>query len=116
MSCVVTGGLDFYWSMCVKALVPGVVIMLMLLWPLGCAIRRTPYIPAARTVGYLALMGIEVATPSVAMTVLQTFCCETFDDEWFLRAELTLACDMSIRRTKWVAFAGVFAAGYLIGE
>ena len=38
-------------------------------------------------------MGIEVATPSVATTVLRTFCCEAFDEEWFLRAELTLACD-----------------------
>ena len=108
--------MDFYWSMCIKALVPAVVIALMLLWPLGCAIRRAPYIPAARTVAYLALMGIEVAIPSVATTVLQTFCCEAFDDEWFLRAQLTLACDRSIRRSKWVAFAGVFAVVYLVGE
>ena len=116
MSCIASGGLDFYWSMCVKVLMPVGVIALMSLWPLGCAVRRAPYIPAARTVGYLALMGIEVATPSVATTILQTFCCEAFDEEWFLRAEMTLACDASMRRTKWVAFAGVFTVVYLVGE
>ena len=46
---------------------------------------------------------------------MQVFSCQKFDDEWFLRAELTLACDGSDRRNKWIAYASFCTAIYPIG-
>ena len=116
MSCIVTGGLDFYWKMGIKTVIPPAIVLLLFLWPLSCILRCKPYLPAARTVGFVTLFGIEIMTPSVATTALQTFACSEFDGGWYLRTELTLACDSSVRRARWVGYA-IFCSGvYLVGE
>ena len=116
MACVVSGGMSFYWRMCIKTLIPPSVVFLLFLWPLSLKMRCEAWLSAARTVAYAALLGIEVVTPSVATTVLQTFACDRFDDGWYIRAELTLPCDESVRRRAWQAYAVFSTCVYFIGE
>jgi len=122
MTCLVSATMDFYWRMALKSLIPIGAIFLLWLWPLGCLTFRKPHTLAMRTAAKLTLLLLEIVTPSVATTVMQTFACSGFDDGgddkvWFMRAELTLACDKGggARRRKWVAVAGVFIAGYAVG-
>lgn len=115
MSCAVSSGIDFYWKMCIRTLAPIGAVLVLCLWPLSCIALRKPYVPAARKAAKLALILLEVMTPSVTTGVIQTFTCDKFDSGWFLRDELTLACDGSARRRKWVAVASVFIVVYPIG-
>ena len=115
-SCVVTGGLDVYWKTLINALLPLGVITLLFLYPLTCWLRGKPYTPAARTAGGLALLGLEIVTPSVLTSVLQIFSCHEFSNGWFLRAELIQHCDGSMRRIKWAVFAVFGTIVYLVGE
>ena len=115
MSCIVSAGMDFYWSMCLTAIVPPCVVLVLWLWPLSCIARRVPHEIATRTAAGLTLLGLEVIAPAVATTVLQTFVCDKYDNGWFLRAELTLPCDDGQRRQKWLVFSGLCVAIYPVG-
>ena len=115
MSCAVSSGIDFYWKMCIRTLAPIGAVLVLCLWPLSCIALRKPYVPAARKAAKLALILLEVMTPSVTTGVIQTFTCDKFDSGWFLRDELTLACDGSDRRNKWIAYASFCTAIYPIG-
>ena len=115
MSCIVAGGMSFYWRMVITTIIPPALIVVIFLWPLGCIMRRQPYLPAARSAGYLTLVGLEIITPTVLTTVLQTFVCEEIDGGWFLRAQLTLECDETGHRHAWQAYAAVCAVVYLAG-
>jgi hypothetical protein len=115
MSCVVTGGMDFYGKMCIRTLVPPALISLLWLWPLSCIALRKPHAQAVRMAAKLTLVGLEIVTPKVATNVMQVFACTEFDGGWYLRSELTLACDDSARRSKWVVFAAFFIILYPIG-
>jgi len=115
MSCIASSTTDFYWKMCVRALVAPAALFVLWLWPLSCIARGKPYERAVAVAAKLSLTGLEVITPSVATNVMQTFACSEFDDGWFLRAELTIPCDGSARRQKWVAIASMFIAIYPIG-
>jgi len=115
MSCVVTGGMDFYWKMCIRTLVPPALISVLWLWPLSCIARRKPHARAVTMASKLTLVGLEIVTPKVATNVMQAFACTEFGGDWYLRSELTIACDGSTRRIKWVVYAGCCAAAYLIG-
>ena len=115
MPCVATGGIDFYWKMCIRTLVPPVLISLLWLWPLSRIARRKPHVQAARTAAKLTMLVLEITTPKVATNVMQVFACTEFDGNWYLASELTIACDSSARRAKWVTLAGVCVALYPIG-
>lgn len=115
MSCVVNGGMDFYWKMCMRTLVPPALICLLWLWPLSCFVRHKPHARAVHTAAKLTLVGLEIATPKVATNIMQVFSCAQFGNEWYLRAELTLACDGSVRRGKWVLYSGLCIALYPVG-
>ena len=116
MSCVIPGGMSFYWRMCIKTLIPPGVTFLLFLWPFSLKVRCQSWLAAARTVAYVVLLGIEVVAPSVATTVLQTFACDRFDGDWYLRTELTLSCDDSVQRRAWQAYAVIATFVYCIGE
>ena len=115
MSCVVSSTMDFYWQMCFRAVVPVGAIFVLWLWPLSCVARRKPYTNALRKTVKFTLSGLEVITPSVATAVMQTFACDEYDSGWFLRAELTLACDGSMRRQRWIFCASFFTLIYPVG-
>ena len=115
MSCVASGGMDFYWKMCIRTVIPPAFVLLLWLWPLSCLVRRKPHAQAARTAAKLTLVGLEIATPKVATNVMQVFACSRFGDEWYLRAELTLSCEQSARRNNWVLYSGLCIAIYPVG-
>ena len=92
------------------------VILLMWLWPAICRIRCKPHIQGARIAAKLTLLGLEMITPSVTTSILQTFACDEYDDGWFLRAELTIQCGRSnAHRRLWLFFAGLMVAVYPFG-
>jgi hypothetical protein len=52
---------------------------------------------------------------SRARSQVQTFICDDFEGDSFLRAQLTIDCDGSVRRRRWVAFSCVGLAVYPVG-
>lgn len=53
---------------------------------------------------------------AVSTTITQTFACDKVDGDYFLRAQMTLACDSSsTRRQTWVTFAVFMLLAYPIG-
>ena len=52
----------------------------------------------------------------VSTTITQTFACQKIDDEFFLRADMTVACDpFSARRQWWKNYAYCMLLLYPIG-
>ena len=51
---------DFYSKLCVKTLVPIVLLLLLWTWPFSLFIMRKPYMDAVRKAAGLTLMGLEV--------------------------------------------------------
>jgi hypothetical protein len=71
MSCIASGTTDFYWKMCMRALVAPAAISVLWLWPLSCIARGKPYARAVAVAAKLSLTGLEVITPSVATNAMQ---------------------------------------------
>ena len=102
----------FYTTLLFKTVGPFAIIALVFFYPL---IKRGD--PAAwRTSARYSLIFLELILPSTTTTIGQTLSCEKFDDGYFLRAQLSVACDASNRRRSWVAFASFMIFVYPIGE
>ena len=53
---------------------------------------------------------------AVSTTIVQTFVCVKIDEEYLLRAHLTLSCDpSSARRRMWKTWATIMMVAYPIG-
>ena len=115
MSCIASASMDFYWGTCVRTLIPPIFILMVFSWPFIRKLQRKPYIEEARAAAYVSLVALEVITPVLSTKLLQHYLCTQFDNGWFLRAELTLPCDASPRRRKWLIVASLFTIIYPIG-
>ena len=113
----------FYDVLVLKTLSPIVVLVTLLMnfayrWIAGESSAN-----ARRTAAKWSLVVLEFVVSSVSTTVTQTFQCieydddngEIPDDELYLRAELTLACDGSTKRRLYLAYAGCMVALFPIG-
>jgi hypothetical protein len=114
---------SFYDALVFKTLSPMVVLALLWMnfayrWIAGksCANAR-------RTAAKWSLVVLEFIVSSVSTTVMATFQCIEYDDDngeiknddLYLRAELTLACDGSTKRRLYMAYAGCMVALFPIG-
>jgi hypothetical protein len=65
--------------------------------------------------GPKTVKGTSPSTSPATNVAFEPGQCSEFDDGWFLRAELTIPCNGSARRQKWVAIASLLLAVYPIG-
>ena len=70
---------------------------------------------ATTSVKRLALLLLEITLPNISTSLIQVFVCTRFDHGAFLRESLTLSCDASGQRIRWVVFAAVALAVYIAG-
>ena len=131
---------SFYHTVLFKAVAPFVAVALLWCYPLGMRLllgRSTK--STMITVKRLSLLLIEIVLPSIATSLVQVclrdcacvcvfghcsygasrrqvFVCDSFDGKAsFLRAQLTIHCDGSDGRARWVSFAAVALAVYVLG-
>ena len=102
----------FYTTLLFKTVGPFVIVALLFFYPI---IKRGNPV-AWRTSARYSLIFLELILPSTTTTIGQTLSCEKFDDGFFLRTQLSVACDGSNRRRTWVAYACCMIAIYPIGE
>ena len=107
--------MTFYSQVVFKVSAPVVAIGLIWCYPLSKVLRGQPSDEASNTVKRVALLMLELTLPSITTTLIQVFLCDRFDDGAFLRAMLTLRCDDSDTRARWVAFAVVGLVVYPLG-
>ena len=107
---------SFYDKLVFKTVSPVVVISLLWTPTLVKYITRKESANSARTAARWSLFLLELIVSSVSTSVVQTFACTGFDDDWYLTAELTLACDASPERKLYQAYSGFMIIVYPIGE
>lgn len=106
----------FYTVLVMKTIGPFCVIALLFCFPLACYSARRPYRGAWHTSARLSLLCLEIVLPSVTTTVMETLVCDEFDDGFFLRSQLSIACDGSPNRTTWVLYACLMMLVYPVGK
>ena len=107
---------DFYSILLIKSLGTLVPVGMLGIYPMTLRIRGKPYDDASQFAKRIALIWLEIVLPSVSVTIASAFVCEEFEHGFFLRAQLTLACDGSDRRMAWVYLASLMTLLYPIGE
>ena len=115
LGCVVRGA-TFYDRVVFKT--SGLVVSILLLWcyPLSLTLRgKSTLLVAKRTAKRLSLLLLEITLPTITTSLIQVFVCDRFENESFLREQLTLACDSSGERLRFVVFAATALMVYLIG-
>ena len=98
---------DFYLKVQVKTIGPVAAIALLWLYPGFCLTARLPHRQATQFASEYSLYLLELLLPSISTTLSQVLVCSKFEDGWFLRAQLTLRCDNSLRRQRWLAYTAV---------
>ena len=101
----------FYQKLVVKAVGPVLVLALLWLKPL---VDGKP--ASSQLASKLSLLWLELIYTSVSTTIFETFACDEFDGErFYLRVELTLACDGSSVRQGWLIYATFMLLVYSLG-
>ena len=95
----------FYHKLLLSTLAPLGVITLFWLPAFKRRITGTRSTKAERTAANWSIFLLEFIVSSVSTVVVQTFSCDKFDDELFLRAELVLKCDGSDERKLYLTHA-----------
>ena len=108
--------MSFYDTLLFKAIGPLVVLAALWIWPFILAIKRKPRASATQQAAKLSLRWLELVYISVSTTILQCFMCENIDNNFYLRANLTLPCNGTGRRQAHVLFAALMVLTYPIGE
>ena len=111
----VTSDVTFYHKLAVKVFAPLVIIGLLWCYPLSKALHGQPNEEASRTIKRVVLLMLELVLPSITTSLIQVFICSKFDNGSFLREELTLSCDDSGQRARWVAFTVAGLLAYPLG-
>ena len=111
----VASGMTFYDQVMVKALGPVAAIGLLACPPLYNTLRGQPSDEANRTSKRFGLLLLELTLPSITTALIQVLLCSQFDDGAFVRDELTLACDDSDHRVRWVTIACIGLVVYPLG-
>ena len=106
----------FYTTLLIKTVGPFVVLALLWTYPLFCFMIRKPSRSAWNFSARWSLVFLEVIVSATTTAIVQTLACDEFDDGHFLRVQLTLACDGSPHRRKWVIFAWLMGAVYPLGS
>lgn len=117
VDCIFTNlGSWFYSTLVIKTIGP--IIPLVLLWLWVVAATREGGIQAQkrmRTAAQFSILWIQLILPSVSTTTVQTFVCESFDDDDFLAVELTVSCSSRRHRFFWKPWAIFSLLIYPIG-
>ena len=111
MGCVLPST-DFYFSVLVKTVGPLVVVGLLWLYPAFYIVTRSSRGQAMQFATEYSLYLFEVLLPSISTTLSQALMCDKFENGWFLRAQLTLPCDRSPRRQRWVFVTSLAIVAY----
>ena len=115
---------SFYDALLFKTLSPLVVLALLWTIPMYQWITGKSTTHVRRTAAKWSLFLLEFIAASVSTTVTQTFECDEYDDDdgadpdddLYLRAELTLACDGSTKRRLFLAYGWCMMLVYPVGE
>ena len=101
----------FYQKLVVKTVGPALVLPFLWLKPL---VDGKP--SSSQLASKLSLLWLELIYTSVSTTIFETFACDEFDGErFYLRVELTLACDGSSVRQGWLIYATFMLLVYSLG-
>ena len=91
--------------------------VIFIIWVVPSAVNRCSPIDLKMPEGFqgkMTILFLELVLPSVSRAIFQTFVCSRYDGAFFLRAQLSLACDDSWSRRGWVIYAVVCLVAYPI--
>lgn len=105
----------FYTNLLFKTLGPFAAIALLWIYPLVCRILRKDSRSAWHFSARMSLIFLEIIVPSTTTSIVQALACEKFDDGYYLRVQLSLACDGQPHRMRWVYYSWLMLAIYPLG-
>ena len=111
----VTTETTFYHKMVCAILLPFAGICVLCCYPLSEWLRGRPSSAATGTVKGLSMLLLVVTLPGISTCLVQVFVCDSFDDGSFLRAQLTMSCNASEQRTRWLVVATLGLVIYPVG-
>jgi len=105
----------FYGNLKIKTIAPLVPLVLLWLPSLTGRLRCKDTVTSDRRAAGFSVLWLVIILPSTASTIFSAFVCDSFEDGFFLRADLVLPCNDGQNRRFNVLWAGLMTLLYPVG-